>query len=335
MSVQRPLDAVFSIDEDKDRERKKVREGQKKKTFWQKILIFLLRCVALFLLLTSSASMRFVGQSPVAAQMPLNAVGDVTIVTAPGFDTCVAPPADLLQTWWEQAPYRWLNVYLGGVSMFHTCGGKELTPQWVRTVYKQGWSMLPTWVGLQAPCAKQHAVMSSNPVRSYVQGLDEADAAIKAADSLGFSRRAPIYFDLEYFHPTKADGSRDDSCILAVNAFISGWDDELIARHHLAGVYASGSNYPVLGTSSRIIPTVAWIAGGGSWSEKFDRACTVFGNKYIVDSAWNSHQRIYQYTGGHDETYGQKTWNIDSDCADAPMVGHIVTRNVQVQFQSP
>ncbi|HEX7733744.1 MAG TPA: DUF1906 domain-containing protein [Ktedonobacteraceae bacterium] len=286
-------------------------------------------------MLTSSASTRLVSQTPAAAQVPLSPVGDVVVVTAPGFDTCVAPPADLLQTWWNLAPYRWLNVYLGGVSMFPTCGGKELTPEWIRTVYQQGWSMLPTWVGPQAPCARQHTVMSSNPVRSYVQGMNEADAAIKAANSLGFSRRAPIYFDLEYFHATRKDGSRDSSCIQAVNAFLNGWDDELAARNHQAGVYASASNYPMMGSVLKVVPAVAWIAGGGSWSEKYDHACTVFGNKYIADSDWSAHQRIYQYTGGHDETYGQKTWNIDSDCADAPMVGHITSQNLEFQFQSP
>ena len=217
--------------------------------------------------------------------------------------------------------------------MFHTCGGKNLTPEWVRTVYEQGWSLLPTWVGPQAPCAVQHTVMSRNTVSSYAQGQAEADAAITAASRLGFSNTSPIYFDLEYFRSKRPDGSRDSSCIQAVNAFLQGWGNELTTRNHLAGVYASASNYPVLDSSAMVLPTVAWIAGGSLWAEKYDRACSVYGNRYLSDSEWNVHQRIYQYTGGHDETYGQKTWNIDSDCADAPMVGHTTAISIDVHSQ--
>ncbi len=300
-----------------------------------KLKIWLFGGLALLFLLASLLASRLLTQEPGVTPVPWQPVGDVAVVNGAGFDTCVAPPVDLLQTWWLTSPYRWLNVYLGGVSMFPKCGGANLTPQWVRRVYAQGWSLLPTWVGAQSPCAPQHAVMSNNPIASYEQGRAEASAAIAAATRLGFSNTAPIYFDMEHFNPGNRNGSSDTACIRAVNAFLYGWTYELTTRNHLAGVYASASNYPVLDSTSSIRPGVAWIAGGSLWAAQYDRTCTVYGNKYLPDDAWNEHQRIYQYTGGHDETYGGRTWNIDSDCADAPMVGHITTLPVEVQFQHP
>jgi hypothetical protein len=331
MSAKRPLSSVFHADIQKDQQSGQPSNGRKRGK--KKVVVLLFFCLALFFFLASLASTRFFNQKPVPLPAPLKPVGDVAIVTAPGFDTCVAPPAPLLKTWWSASPYRWLNVYLGGASMFPNCGGKNLTPEWVNTVYEQGWSLLPTWVGPQAPCAAQHTVMSNNPLSSYVQGQAEADAASNAASKLDFSSTAPIYFDLEHFNPTRQDGSLDRACIQAVNTFLNGWNDELTARNHLAGVYASASNYPVLGSSIMAASVVAWIAGGGSWTETYNHLCTVYGNTYVPDSDWSAHQRIYQYTGGHDETYGQKTWNIDSDCADAPMVGHATTMPVVLQFQ--
>lgn len=333
MRAKQPLNVAVRNNAHKDQQQPE-HPFTRQPSYWKKALTVLLCCLAIFCLLTSPSSTRFVNQTA-APSTPFNPVGDAAIVTAPGFDTCVAPPADLLKTWWDKSPYRWLNVYLGGTSMFPTCGGKNLTPAWIRTVYEQGWSLLPTWVGLQAPCAPQHAVMSSNAASSYVQGQVEANAAIAAANRLGFSNTAPIYFDMEHFNPTQKNGRRDTACIQAVNAFLEGWNNELVGRNHFAGVYASASNYPLLDSAIVATSTMAWIAGGSSWTEKYDRRCSVFGNAFISDHRWNSHQRIYQYTGGHKETYGQKTWNIDSDCADAPMVGHLTTISIAVQFQSP
>lgn len=329
MGAKRSFGFIFHVDERKEQQRNQPRT----KGDWQKILLVRLACLVLILSLILIVCIRLIGQKPVVLPTLFNPIGDTAIVTAPGFDTCIAPPTNLLKTWWDKSPYRWLNVYLGGVSMFPTCGGKDLTSAWVRSVYEQGWSMLPTWVGPQAPCAAQHAVMSSDATISYAQGQVEADAAIKAANRLSFSNTAPIYFDMEYFHSTRQDGSRDTLCIQAVNAFLNGWNTELTIRNHFAGVYASASNYPVLGSAIMAAPAVAWIAGGSLWTDKYARTCTVYGNKYISDNDWNIHQRIYQYTGGHDETYGQATWNIDSDCADAPMVGHITATPVVLAFQ--
>src|SRR6185295_5269295 len=41
----------------------------------------------------------------------------------------------------------------------------------------------------------------------------------------------------------------------------------------------------------------------------------------ISDSVWVSHQRSHQFRGGHNETHGGVTINIDSDFTDATVVG--------------
>ena len=38
-------------------------------------------------------------------------------------------------------------------------------------------------------------------------------------------------------------------------------------------------------------------------------------------SAWPTHQRIHQFRGAHDDTYGGTTINVDSDYVDGATVG--------------
>src|SRR5258708_39662171 len=41
----------------------------------------------------------------------------------------------------------------------------------------------------------------------------------------------------------------------------------------------------------------------------------------IPASDWASHQRLHQYSGGHNETFGRVTINIDGDYVDGATVG--------------
>ena len=38
----------------------------------------------------------------------------------------------------------------------------------------------------------------------------------------------------------------------------------------------------------------------------------------LPDSMWANHQRVHQYIGGHNESYGGVTINIDTNAVDAP-----------------
>ena len=48
--------------------------------------------------------------------------------------------------------------------------------------------------------------------------------------------------------------------------------------------------------------------------ERLDES--VFGDRYVSDAIWANHQRVHQYRGGHRETWGGVTINIDSNFID-------------------
>ncbi len=234
-----------------------------------------------------------------------------TTITGQGFDTCGVPSIKQLQDWKMNSPYIALNLYIGGVNSGCKSANSVLTNSYVSQISQQGWYFIPTWVGLQASCStKNYALMSSDPMKAYNQGISEADAAIDRAAILGFDGSI-IYYDIEGFNPSNA------TCLLAAQTFIAGWSHELRDRGYLAGVYGSANasgiryyanvNYP---------PDAIWPAGGGFWSGSYDANATVWGNSFVNDELWSSHQRIYQYTAGHYETWGSTKLYIDSDVID-------------------
>src|SRR5579885_56663 len=75
------------------------------------------------------------------------------VFTGYAFDACRAPSTAALQAW-TASPYRALGIYIGGVN--RACKNQaNLTPAWVQQVTSTGWSLLPLYVGQQAPCIGQ------------------------------------------------------------------------------------------------------------------------------------------------------------------------------------
>ena len=74
-----------------------------------------------------------------------------TISFNKGFDKCAAGTVAQMQTWRTSSPYRDANIYYGGSA--RACSQTNLTPSWVSAVFQQGWRLIPTWVGPQAPCS--------------------------------------------------------------------------------------------------------------------------------------------------------------------------------------
>ena len=75
-----------------------------------------------------------------------------SIYTGYGFDACTAPSLASLQAW-TASPYRALGIYIGGVN--RACGDGNLSASWVTGAVSAGWSLMPLYVGLQAPCVSQ------------------------------------------------------------------------------------------------------------------------------------------------------------------------------------
>jgi hypothetical protein len=228
-----------------------------------------------------------------------------------GFDACAAPSASTISAW-QSSPYWSVGVYIGGAN--RGCSQPNLTKPWVATVTGQGWKLLPIWVGPQAPCTTLGGTtkITADPNLAWGQGAAQAAAAANAADALGFGWLTPIYYDMEAY-------PRGGQCTSSVQIFTNGWVYTLHQRGYRAAFYSSlcsgildqaatwgnGLYYPL---------DVIWIAAWNSTPNiyGFGPPCA------LPDSMWASHQRLHQYVGGHNESYGGVTINIDTNAVDAP-----------------
>jgi hypothetical protein len=238
------------------------------------------------------------------------ALGDRTSVfVGQGFDKCEIASPSQLQTWRAASPYRVVNLYIGGSSRY--CSNAALSASLLTQLSQQGWQFIPTWVGPQAACTTYPARMSYDLGAAYNQGLAEANAALDVAANLGLTLAdksgAVIYYDLEYYPYTNT------ACHNAAQAFIAGWTAQLRGGGNHAGVYSTG---PILSSFASIpnVPDAIWPA---HWiNASYNPNATVWNVYSLSNSLWNNQQRIRQYTGGHNETWGGLTLNIDSDVSE-------------------
>ncbi|HUZ81399.1 MAG TPA: DUF1906 domain-containing protein, partial [Gaiellaceae bacterium] len=233
------------------------------------------------------------------------------VYTGYGFDACTAPSTATLNAW-SASPYRALGIYLGGIN--RACPDGNLNASWVSSTLASGWSLLPLYVGLQAPCVSgaSLAKISSNATTASNQGRAAADDAVSLTTKFGLPGGTPIYFDMEGYSTTNA------SCTKVVQSFVTAWVGELHAQGFVAGVYGSAASTirDIAALAGSSIPDAAWIA---DWNGVEG----VFGEPNISDSLWANHQRVHQYKGGHKETWGGVTVNIDSNYVDGPVLGGI------------
>lgn len=232
--------------------------------------------------------------------------GGTQIVQGQGFDKCEVPTLAQLQTWWNASPYRAVNLYIGGSS--RACANSALSNSYVSQMSAQGWKFIPTWVGPQAACSGYASRMSSDPTTAYQQGVSEANSAADVAANLGLSNSV-LYYDLEAYDTS------NDTCRNAAKSFISGWSAQARARGYQAGVYGSACASALNDfISIPNVPNVIWPA---HWIySSYNSGATVWSVACIPDSNWSNHQRIRQYAGGHNETWGGLTLNIDSNALD-------------------
>jgi hypothetical protein len=216
---------------------------------------------------------------------------------------------------WLASPYRIVGIYLGGRN--RACSDGNLSSSWITTVTGQGWRFMPIWVGYQSPCNAHTDVTKLNldPATAAAEGTDEANLAATRAAYFRLGAGSPIYFDMENY-ARDLSTTAGQSCITAVQTFVSAWVDQLHARGYVAGFYSSGSS----GITDEVnivkngltyhVPDQLWFA---HWND----VATVWGNPYVApDTLWASHQRHHQYHGGHNESWGGVTINIDNDVSD-------------------
>jgi Domain of unknown function (DUF1906) len=236
-----------------------------------------------------------------------NASATSSYYTGLGFDACSAPSTTTLAAW-SVSPYRALGVYIGGIN--RACSQPNLTSTWVATVIGAGWVLIPTYVGLQAP-SDVCGCASINPSQAATQGVAAADDAILQASALGIGPGNPIYYDMEGY-------ARNATNTSAVLTFLDAWTERLHTRGYVSGVYGSAASTITdlvsqygLGYSE---PDDIWIANWNGLATTDD--------PYVPDSYWSNHQRIHQYRGGHNETWGGVKINVDNNYLDGAVVGN-------------
>ncbi len=243
---------------------------------------------------------------------------DTKAYVGQGFDKCEIPTATQMQKWWTSSPYNAVNLYIGGSA--RACYNGALSSSFVSQLNTQGWRFIPTWVGPQASCTGYASRMSSDPIVAYDQGVAEADLAVTTAINLGLAEAdgsgTVIYYDLEAYDTSNAN------CRSAANAFISGWVAQMHAYNNLGGVYGASCASAVSDWANIAnVPDALWIANwyGNAGSVSYRQSASVWGAYCLSDSLWPNHQRLRQYAGGHNETWGGITLGIDSNVIDGPL----------------
>ena len=232
-----------------------------------------------------------------------------TIVAGQGFDKCEIPTLQQLLDWRASSPYSAVNLYIGG--SMAACSNRALSADYLRSLHSMGWAFIPTWVGPQSPCYGHGHMISTDPAVARIEGVAEANAAADTLLRLGLTREdgkgSIVYYDMEYY------STANETCNAAVRAFVTGWTQQLHSRGHLSGVYGTGSTLRLLANLPQP-PNAIWAA---HWIySSYTPHASVWGVYGLPDGLWFNRQRLRQYTGGHNETWGATTLNIDSNVLD-------------------
>jgi Domain of unknown function (DUF1906) len=227
--------------------------------------------------------------------------------TGLGFDACAAPSRRTMRAW-DSSPYRAVGVYFGGLN--RACSQPNLTASWVGEQVAAGWHLIPTYVGLQAPTSSCTSCAKLSAGAATLQGTAAANDAVEQAQAVAMGPGSPLYFDMESY-------SRTSSATNATLTFLEAWTERLHALGYESGVYSSGASGIAdlvgrLGTTYSQ-PDHIWIA---NWDGR-----KTADDPYVPDYAWAQQQRIRQYRGGHDETWGGVTINIDNNYVEGGTVG--------------
>lgn len=237
-----------------------------------------------------------------------------------GFDQCLAPTQRAMDVWLNHSPFLSAGIYISGNS--RACRSQpNLTPRWISTQLRKGWRLLPITLGPQASCSDRFPRYDDDPVivgrpgrngnypAARRQGRAEAEKAVAAADALGIVARSTLWYDLEAFDHTNLH------CRESALAFLSAWTNKLHDLDYVSGVYSSaGSGIKVL-DDARVERPGAYTMPDMIWIARWDGVANT-STSYIRDDGWLPGGRVKQYQGGHDETWGGVTINIDRNFLD-------------------
>ncbi|MEO5709606.1 MAG: glycoside hydrolase domain-containing protein [Nocardioidaceae bacterium] len=273
--------------------------------------------------LARSATVAVAGLATLAAGLvlaaPASAGNRVTpgSFTGHGFDQCTAPTQRSMDAWLTSSPYWAVGIYISGDSR-GCLSQPNLSATWVTSQLAKGWRLLPITLGPQASCTTRERYLrqvriSPSSSGTYAaarnQGRAEADKTIAAAQALGISAGSTLWYDLEAFATSRTD------CRESALSFLSSWTQQLRARGYVSGVYSSAASGLKMLDDARVMRPGAYVMPDHLWVADWNgRADT--GSSYVRSDGWAAHRRVHQYRGGHDETYGGVTINIDNNWVD-------------------
>ncbi len=224
-----------------------------------------------------------------------------SVFTGLGFDACQTP-SQTTMTDWLQSPFQAAGIYIGGANM--ACSQPNLTATWVSAQTEAGWHIMPIYVGLQAP-ANSCSCAPISATQAAAEGSAAATDAITRAEAIGIGPGNPIYDDMEAYNRTTTNTA-------AVLTYLGAWTATLHADGYLSGVYSSDSSgiLDLVAQYGRTFtePDDLWVA---NWN---GTESTVDANVPVTE--WANHQRLHQYRGAHNDTYGGAELNVDSDYVD-------------------
>ncbi|QIK75171.1 glycoside hydrolase domain-containing protein [Nocardioides piscis] len=276
--------------------------------------------IALALPLTGAASTLAAASERPGSERPDRRGNVVTPgdFTGYGFDQCLAPTQKAMDAWLNKSPFLAVGIYISGDS--RACRQQpNLTPTWISTQLAKGWRLLPIALGPQASCLDRFPrydddfKISPRPGDAYAtaraQGAVEADKNAADAAALGIAAGSTLWYDLEAFD------LKDTHCRESALAFVSSWVTRIKERGFVSGFYSSASSGIKMLDDARLqrpgqfaLPDRIWIA---RWDGVANTSTT-----YIGEDGWRPGGRVKQYLGGHNETWGGVTINIDSNFLD-------------------
>ena len=260
-----------------------------------------------------TAALVLIAGLAVAAAVPAsaNVVANTgpTSFTGEGFDIYTAQPTSTMRAWLGSS-MRAVNIYVGGVNRYDA-KQPNLDAAWVTTVSDNGWRLIPTYVGLQAPCttsSKKYLITASKAV---AQGRANAADAIAEMQALGLGAGNPVYFDMEMFD------YGDAACDRAVSAFFDGWTYRLHAAGYLSGIYGHRDSTLKLLVSQ--YNSTTHKRPDDVWWARYDGVDSTMREPVLPATYW-VHHRIHQYQN-RNQTINGITLNVDSDAVDADTAG--------------
>lgn len=225
-----------------------------------------------------------------------------------GFDTCTAPSPATMHVW--RSAYAAIGVYIGGANS--ACAYGNFSASWVQTETSQGWGILPTYVGPQAPCWGGNGVLI-NPGSAAAEGRAAGSDAVSDARHFGLRPGSPIYYDMEAYNG-------GTSCKQAVLTFLGAWDRRVAAEGYVTAVYSS--------QDSGIVDMQEWAAAGNKgftppdaiWIALWDGSASLSDGSLV----WPLSMRSKQYAGNINAAVGGITLNIDKDFVGGPVANLLI-----------